>query len=63
MKKNTTKLHGQSMVEYLVVVAAIVAALLVGDDVIKAMTDATKGSYEGYSYGISIAELPDKNDK
>lgn len=57
-----TKQRGQSMVEYIVVVAAIIAALVVGKDVMKAMRDATKGSYEGYSYGVSMSELPDEND-
>lgn len=56
------KQHGQSMVEYIVVVAALIAALVVGEDVMQAMRDATKGSYEGYSYGVSISELPDENE-
>lgn len=50
------------MVEYIVVVAALIAALVVGEDVMQAMRDATKGSYEGYSYGVSISELPDENE-
>ena len=54
--------RGQSMVEYLVVTAAIIAALYSGGDVMQAMQDAWKGSYEGYSYTISIAEIPDDTE-
>ena len=56
------KQRGQSMVEYLVVTAAIIAALYSGEDVMNAMHEAWKGSYEGYSYTISIAEIPDDSD-
>ena len=56
------KQRGQSMVEYLVVTAAIIAALYSGEDVMKGMHEAWKGSYEGYSYTISIAEIPDDSD-
>lgn len=52
--------RGQSMVEYVVIVAAIIAALYTSDDVMKALNDAIKGSQEGYSYTISVAELPDE---
>jgi len=54
--------QGQSMVEYLVVTAAIIAALYSGGDVMKSMQEAWKGSYEGYSYTISIAEIPDDTE-
>lgn len=50
------------MVEYLVVTAAIIAALYSGGDVMKSMQEAWKGSYEGYSYTISIAEIPDDTE-
>ncbi len=50
------------MVEYLVVTSAIIAALYAGEDVMKALHQAMKGSYEGYSYTISVAEIPDKED-
>ena len=56
------KQYGQSMVEYLVVTAAIIAALYSGADVMKAMQEAWKGSYEGYSYTISISEIPDDTE-
>jgi len=58
-KRNIKNQRGQSMVEYLVVVTALIAALILGDDVMKQMRDALKGSYEGYSYTLSIAEMPD----
>jgi len=61
---NTQKIkkqRGQSMVEYLVVTAAIIAALYSGEDVMKEMQEAWKGSYEGYSYTLSIAEMPDED--
>ena len=53
--------QGQSMVEYVVIVGAIIAALYSADDVMKLMRDTMKGSAEGYSYAISVAELPDEN--
>ncbi|VAW93629.1 hypothetical protein MNBD_GAMMA23-661 [hydrothermal vent metagenome] len=61
---NKEKQRGQAMVEYVVIVAAIIAALYYTgqDDVMQSMRDAMKGSQEGYSYAISIAELPDEND-
>ena len=55
------KQRGQSMVEYAVIVTyVIIVALYSADDVRTAMVDALKGSYEGYSYAISIAEMPDE---
>ncbi len=54
--------QGQSMVEYLVVTAAIIAALYSGGDVMNAMQEAWKGSYEGYAYTISVAEIPDDTE-
>lgn len=56
------KQRGQSMVEYIVVTAAIIAALYSGEDVINGMKEAWKGSYEGYSYTLSIAEIPDEDN-
>ena len=67
MKNNNVqdlkKQQGQSMVEYLVVTSALIAALIIGgnDSVMNKMGDALKGSYEGYSYTISVAELPDED--
>ena len=57
--QNIKKQRGQSMVEYVVVTGAIIAALYSGSDVMNAMHEAIKGSYEGYSYTISVAEIPD----
>lgn len=55
------KQRGQSMVEYAVIVTyVIVVALYSADDVRTAIVDALKGSYQGYSYTISIAEMPDE---
>lgn len=52
---------GQSMVEYAVIMTYVVAVVLyTGDDLRAAMVDALKGSYQGYSYTISIAEMPDE---
>lgn len=59
---NIKKQCGQSMVEYVVVLAALIAALYSAEDVMKQMRDALKGSYEGYSYTLSIAEIPDEPD-
>ncbi len=62
MSRIITRQRGQSMVEYIVVTSAIIAALYTGGDVIKALHQAMKGSYEGYSYTISVAEIPDKEE-
>ncbi len=62
MRRFTEKQRGQSMVEYIIVTSAIIAALYTGGDVVKALHQAMKGSYEGYSYTISVAEIPDKEE-
>ena len=62
MSRIITRQRGQSMVEYIVVTSAIIAALYTGGDVVKALHQAMKGSYEGYSYTISVAEIPDKEE-
>lgn len=54
--------RGQAMTEYIVVLAALMVALFSAEDVMKQMRDAMKGSYEGYSYTLSIAEMPDDTD-
>jgi len=59
--KKIERQQGQAMVEYVVIVGAIIAALYSADDVMGLMRDTMKGSQEGYSYAISIAELPDEN--
>ena len=60
--------HGQAYVEYLIVTAVVVAALTVGvpgprdPSVVGHLVNAIKRTYSGYSYGISLAELPDNNE-
>lgn len=60
--------RGQAYVEYLIVTSVIVAALMTGfpgpDDpsAVERLVNAIKRTYSGYSYGISVAELPDEND-
>lgn len=51
--------RGQGMVEYIVIVAALIAALYSNKSEINNLYEALKGSYEGYTYAISIAEMPD----
>lgn len=59
-KRFLRKQKGQSMVEYIVVVAALIVALSYGDpSVMQQMGDAISKMYSGYSYGISVSELPD----
>ena len=58
--------RGQANTEYIVVVGALVAALIVdvpGTDrsAVEHLTDVIKRNYQGYSYGISVSELPDEN--
>lgn len=64
IKDNIHKLkkqRGQSMVEYAVIVTyVIIVALYSAADARTAVVDALKGSYEGYSYTMSIAEMPDE---
>ncbi len=59
---------GQANTEYIVVVGALVAALIVdvpGTDrsAIEHLSDVMKRNYTGYSYAISISELPDRNEE
>lgn len=58
---------GQANTEYIVVVGALVAALLVdvpGTDrtAIEHLSDVMQRNYTGYSYAISVSELPDTNE-
>ena len=59
---------GQANTEYIIVVGALVAALLVdvpgtNQTAIEHLNDVIKRNYTGYSYGISVAELPDTNEE
>ncbi len=49
---------GQSMVEYMVVIAALVFALHTSG-AIDELIDVLKKNYQGYSYAISISDYPD----
>ena len=53
--------RGQSMVEYMVVLAFGVMVLTSGPgaDVIEALTDVVNENYRGYSYAMSLSPLPD----
>jgi hypothetical protein len=52
---------GQAMVEYTIVLVFGVMVLTTGPggDVIKALLDAYKKNYNGYTYGLSVSEIPD----
>ena len=58
---------GQANTEYIVVVGALVAALIIdvpGTDrsAIEHLSDVMQRNYTGYSYAISVSELPDTNE-
>lgn len=57
-------MRGQSSIEYLVVSAALIAALLTpvsnGKNCLQLLGGALKKVYHGYAYGVSVATLPDK---
>lgn len=57
--------RGQANTEYVIVVGALVAALIVnvpGTDksAIEHLVEVIKRSYSGYSYAVSASELPDE---
>ena len=59
--------RGQANTEYIVIVGALVAALIVNvpgtkQTAIEHLVSIIKRNYTGYSYGLSVAELPDKNE-
>ena len=60
--------RGQAYIEYLIVTSVVVAALTVGipgpkdPSAVGHLLNAIKRVYSGYSYGISLAELPDSNE-
>lgn len=49
---------GQSMVEYMVVVSALILALY-SSGAMDGLIQVLKDNYEGYSYAISISDYPD----
>lgn len=61
MRSNRLKRQtGQSSIEYIVVVAALVIALNVGNpSAIESLVKVIKDNYKGYSFAISLSELPD----
>jgi hypothetical protein len=62
--------HGQAMVEYLVVLAALIAALLLSGIGSVGLTQDDKGSllkavadkHRGQGYGLSLSEIPETDD-
>ena len=55
---------GQSMVEYTVVSVFGILVLTTGPgaDVIIQLTDAIRNNFDGYTYAVSLSEIPDKED-
>lgn len=58
-----TQQRGQSMVEYTVVCAALAFALLApGSGSIESLRQAAVNQQSGYSYAISLSEIPETDD-
>lgn len=55
---------GQSMVEYTVVTVFGILVLTTGPggDVIIQLTDAVRDNFDGYTYAVSLSDIPDKED-
>lgn len=55
---------GQSMIEYCIVVTFGVLTLTTGPmkDVIVEIIDTIKNNFEGYSYAISLSDMPDADN-
>ena len=50
--------HGQSAVEYLVVVAALVSALVAAPSAFDMVREMLHNKYRGYSFGVAISDPP-----
>lgn len=54
------RLRGQSMVEYIVILAFGMLVLLgPGTDIMRALRDVLRNNYGSYSYAMSLSPLPD----
>lgn len=53
------KQAGQSMAEYTVVLAFGMLVLLKGTDILEEVLSALKSNYNGYSYAVSLSDVPD----
>ncbi len=51
--------QGQSIVEYTVILAFGFLVLIAGDDILQATLEALHNNYKGYSYAVSVADIPD----
>lgn len=51
--------RGQSVVEYTVVLAFGFLVLIAGDDILQQMLETLHDNYEGYSYAVSLSDVPD----
>jgi hypothetical protein len=49
---------GQSMVEYLVVVSALLGAFLAAPDIIRQLESHMTARQEGYNYAMSLSQIP-----
>ena len=50
--------HGQSAVEYLIVVGALVSALIATPSAFNMFRDMMQNKYRSYSFGIAISDPP-----
>jgi len=51
--------RGQSIVEYTVVLVFGFLVLLQGDDILAKLQDVMHDNYKGYSYAVSLSDIPD----
>ncbi|MGY0505794.1 hypothetical protein [Luteimonas sp. e5] len=58
MKSSNRRQTGQAVVEYTVVLAAVVIVLLARPDVITELVEAMKSVYEAFVYAISLSSIP-----
>lgn len=62
--KGLSRQRGQSMVEYTVVTVFGILVLTTGPggNVIVDLTNAIRNNFKGYTYAVSLSDLPDKDD-
>ncbi|GEM_PF-1872311 len=63
MVANHDRQRGQAMVEYVVILAALTAALLLaGNGSVEDLRQAVVDSQRGQSYALSLSEIPETDD-
>lgn len=61
---NPARQRGQSMVEYTVIAAFGILFMTAGPlrPIIEDLADAMRSNYDGFSYAVSLSDIPDKED-